>query len=157
MSQNLILSTQQLPEAKYDMEFLDSSFFRDRNPNQRLPTPAEVRALSVGDKLKPPPVIFEHLDLLVKFGPRVTVAEGQCLWIIKRILRDVVPVPEVYGWKVDGSEVFVYMQYSRGQRLKDRWESLSITEKTEICNQLGDIMRALRQVSQSPRDQFIGM
>jgi hypothetical protein len=120
MSQNLILPAQQLPEAQYDREFLDSSFFRDNNLNQRLPTPAEVRALSVGDTFKPPPVIFEHLHLLVKFGPRVTIAEGQCLWIIKRILRDVVLVPEVYGWKVDGSEVFVYMQYSRGQRLKDR-------------------------------------
>ena len=157
MSQNLILSSQQLPEAKEDIEFLDSSFFRLRTPDQRLPTPREVRALSAGNTFKAPNVIFEHLGLLVKFGPGVTIAEDQCLWIIKKILGDVVPVPEVYGWKVDGSEVFIYMQYIKGQQLRERWDILSIAEKTEICNQLSNIVTALRQVSQSPQDPFIGM
>lgn len=157
MSQNLILSSQQLPEAKEDIEFLDSSFFRLRTPDQRLPTPREVRALSAGNTFKAPNVIFEHLGLLVKFGPGVTIAEGQCLWIIKKILGDVVPVPEVYGWKVDRSEVFIYMQYIQGQRLKNRWGSLSTAEKIEICSQLGKITTALRQVSQPPCDPFIGM
>ena len=56
-----------------------------------------------------------------------------------------VPVPEVYGWRVDGRDVFIYMQLIRGDRLKDRWESLTITEKATICDELRDITTALRQ------------
>lgn len=71
--------------------------------------PPEVRALSGTDQARPQPrpVIFEHLNLIVKFGPHVTVAEAQCLWVIKRLLCDEVLVPEVYGWRVDGRDVFI--------------------------------------------------
>jgi aminoglycoside phosphotransferase (APT) family kinase protein len=62
-------------------------------------------------------VIFEHLNL---FGPQVAIAEAQCLCVIKKVLRDEAPVPEVYGWQVDGRDVFIYMQYVRGETLKDR-------------------------------------
>lgn len=74
-----------------------------------------------GQKIRPRPVIMEHLNLLVKFGPRVTIAEAQCLWLIRMTLGDRVPVPEVYGWRVDGNEVFIYMQLVQGVMLKDRW------------------------------------
>jgi hypothetical protein len=160
MSHNITISTQQLPEAQENMEFLDSSFFVSSSPDRSLPTPGEVRALLVGSRTKPHPVIFEHLGLLVKWGRYVTIAEAQCLHIIKKTLGDAVPVPEVYGWKVnyceDRSEVFIYMQYIQGQPLRDRWVDLSVTEKTDICSQLRKIITALRQVSQPSDDQFIG-
>ena len=147
----------QLPQVREEMDFLDSSFFQSKEHSQRLPTPAEVRALSGGENFQPPPVIIEHLNLLVKFGPCVTVAEAQCLWLIRRILGDKVPVPEVYGWRVDGLEVFIYMQLVRGVTLKDRWEHLSAAEKTSVCGQLCGMITSLRQVKQEPSDQFIGM
>ncbi|KAF7899003.1 uncharacterized protein EAF01_008216 [Botrytis porri] len=37
-------------------------------------------------------------------------AEAQCLWIIRKNLGDEVPVPEIYGWRVDGDYVFIYME-----------------------------------------------
>jgi hypothetical protein len=138
------------------MDFLDSSFFKS---NQCLPTPTEVRALSTASKLHthPPPVIFEHLNLLVKFGPRVTIAEAQTLWIVRKTLLNEVPVPEVYGCRVGGRNVFIYMQLVQGERLKERWDSLSIAAKTDICNELRTIVASLRRVKQDSSDPFIGM
>ena len=101
------------------MDFLDSYFFQSKEHSRCLPTPAEVRALSEVKIFQPHPVIVEHLNLLVKFGPHVTVAEAQCLWLVRRILGDKVPVPEVYGWRVVGLEVFIYIHLVRGVTLKD--------------------------------------
>ena len=70
-------------------EFLDSSFFQLHGLNQRLPTPEEVTALSDAGLLypRPPPVRFESLGLIVKFGYHVTIYEAQCLRIIKKGIR----------------------------------------------------------------------
>lgn len=144
--------------AKQEMDFLESSFFKTNGPNRRLPTPAEVRALSPTHTTKPqpPPVKFEHLNLIVKFGPHVSVAEAQCLWLIRRVLPHEVPVPEVYGWRVDGRHVFIYMQLIRGQTLKDRWKLLSGPDKAAVCDQICQIVKSLRQIRQDPHDKFIG-
>lgn len=149
-----------LPDAtKQEMDFLESSFFKTNGPNGRLPTPAEVRALSPTHiaKPQPPPVKFEHLNLIVKFGPHASVAEAQCLWLIRNVLPHEVPVPEVYGWRVDRRHVFIYMQLIRGQTLKDQWNSLSGSDKVAVCNQIRQIVRSLRQVEQDPHGRFIGM
>ncbi|TGO22418.1 hypothetical protein BPAE_0169g00260 [Botrytis paeoniae] len=106
-----------------------------------LPTPAEVLALSGNGQTKPqpPPVIFEHLNLLVKFGRYVTLAEAQCLWIIREDLGDEVPVPEIYGWRVDGDHDF-----------------MDDSDKTSVCEQLSKIISSLRSVEQDPQDSFVG-
>ncbi|KAH9221770.1 phosphotransferase enzyme family protein [Leptodontidium sp. 2 PMI_412] len=92
------------------MDFLESSFFKVNGQNQSLPTPSEVRALSgPKEKTQPLPVRFEHLNLLVKFGR----------------LGDDIPVPEVYGWRIDGDDVFIYMELIHGDTLKSRWDSMS--------------------------------
>jgi len=159
MSSNLQTHSSRLPDAtKPEMDFLESSFFKDNGPNQALPTPAEVRALSSAHKThpQPTPMKFEELNLIVKFGPHVNVVEAQCLWIIRKILHDEVPVPEVYGWRVDGFDTFIYMQLIRGDMLRDRWDSLSISDKTAVCDHLRQIMISLRQVEQDPDDPFIG-
>lgn len=102
------------------MDFLESSFFRPHDPHKHLPTPQEVRALSAGPSAQPDPVKFEELGLIVKFGPRVTVGEALCPWAIRRVLEDSAPVPEVYGWRIDGIEVFIYMELIQGDTLKER-------------------------------------
>ena len=150
----------QLPDGNQArMDFLESSFYKGHDSGRCLPSPVEVRASSGRNRPtpQPPPVKFEHLDLIVKYGPHVTVAEAQCLWMIKRVLREQVPVPEVYGWRVDGQDVFIYMEFLRGETLKDRWDFLSVGDRTTLCNHLHQIMESLRHVEQDPKDPFIGM
>ena len=145
--------------ALSQMEFLDSSFFQLHRPNHRLPAPAEVRALSGAGLVhpRPPPVKFESLSLIVKFGYHVTIYEAQCLRIIKRVFNDEIPVPEVYDWRVHDDQVFIYMQFIQGQVLIDQWDSLSISDKTVICDQLRGIVTSLRSIEQNPDNVFIGM
>jgi hypothetical protein len=40
----------------------------------------------------------------------------------------------VYGWRVDGMDVFIYMQLVQGQRLKEYWDDLGVeaSSKSEI-------------------------
>lgn len=149
----------QLPDgSKREMDFADSSFFR--MTNQSLPTLAQVKALSNGlyTDPQPNPVIFEDLNLLVKLGRNVKVSEAQCLWMIKRVLHDQVPVPEVFGWRVDeNGYVFIYMELIRGQTLNDRWDDLDHLDKAALSDQLCDIVKALRLLEQDPSDQYIGV
>jgi hypothetical protein len=149
------MHSSELPQTVQEMDFLDSSFFQSW-PREKLPTPAETRALSPGRTDRPLPVIMEHLNLLVKFGPHVIVAESQCLWFIRRTLGDIVPVPEIYGWRTDGPEVFLYMQLIRGVTLKQRWDYLSIAQRTSVCRQFCGIISTLRQIKQHPSERFIG-
>jgi aminoglycoside phosphotransferase len=73
------------------------------------------------------------------------------------VLGDEVPVPEVYGWRVHDDQVFIYMQLIQGQALIDQWDSLSISDKMVVCDQLRGIVTSLRSVEQDPDDVFIGM
>ena len=100
---------------------------------------------------------FEELGLIVKFGPHVTVEEALCTWAIRKVLRYEVPVPEVYGWRVDGSEVFIYMELIQGVTLKERWDTLSDHEKLSICDQLRNIIDSFGRLEQDPEDVFVGM
>ncbi|TGO64614.1 hypothetical protein BCON_0006g00160 [Botryotinia convoluta] len=158
MSTNPKIRASDLPDGtESSTDFLDSSFFQDYC-GQCLPTPAEVLALSGNGQTKPqpPPVIFEHLNLLVKFGRYVTVAEAQCLWIIKKDLGDEIPVPEIYGWRVDVDYVFIYMDLIRGVTLKHQWDFMDGSDKISVCEQLRKIISSLRSVEQDPQDLFIG-
>lgn len=141
----LLLS--QLPSDEMTtVDFRESSFFKK---HENLPTPDEVMAMSnYPDKsfYSPPPVIFECLGLLVKFGRRVTVAEAQCMWAVRKLLGDKVPVPEVFGWRVQNTVVFIYMQLIRGDTLADRWDNLSEENKLSICHDLHGMITSLREL-----------
>ena len=147
-----------LPSAtKLEMDFLESSFFKQLDATKSLPAPQEVRAFLRGPRVQPDPVRFEELGVIVKFGPHVTVEEALCMWAIRRVLRNDVPVPEVYGWRVDGPEVFIYMELIHGDTLKSRWDYLSTDDRTSICDQLGKITTSFRRLEQDPEDKFVGM
>ena len=116
MADNPQIDISSLPDAsKKSIDFLDSSFFKVHGPTRRLPTPAEVRALSEpgSNRTQPPPVKFEKLDLLVKFGPHVSVSEAQCLWMIRRTFGNRIPVPEVYAWRVGTTSFHIHAARSR--------------------------------------------
>jgi hypothetical protein len=143
--------------------FRESSFFRKPNAPLSLPTPTEVREVAshsenprAGLITRPPPVIFPNLGLLVKYGTEVTLAEGQCLLFIRNNLSEVVPVPEVYGWCKDGDQVFIYMELVNGMTLEKSWDTMIEGEKTSVCQQLHDMVDALRGVKQDSWPPFIG-
>ena len=67
-----------------------------------------------------------------------------------------VPVLEVYGWRVEGAYVFIYMELIQGKSVYNRWYYLSDLDGASICHQLRDIVSSLWQVEQDSTDSFIG-
>lgn len=110
----------------------------------------------VGPHVRPPPVILENLGLFVKWGSAVRISEGQCLYAIGQLLRDQVPVPELYGWREDGDEIFIYMEYLDAQTLEQAWDALGPDDRVSVCGELRKIYDKLRQLEQRPEDPFIG-
>ncbi|KAE9373190.1 hypothetical protein N431DRAFT_482290 [Stipitochalara longipes BDJ] len=134
--------------------FKESSFFSKGHGS--LPRPEDVRRLGNTDPwATPTPVSFPALNLLVKYSPRITFAEGQCIWAIQHFLPSV-PVPEIYGWCRNQGQIFLYVQLIDGITLADAWPDLVVEEKYEICVQLDRILGDLRQLKQDLADLFIG-
>lgn len=148
-----------LPNSEQkEIDFVDTSFFA-AGAERQLPTPTQVRALSkdIGTRAQPTPVKYEELGLLVKFGPHVTTVEALNLWTIKKVFGDDVPVPEVFGWRVDKEGyTFIYMELIEGPTLEECWDALDIREKRAINDQLCQIMGKLRNLAQDPSERFIG-
>ncbi|TVY19330.1 hypothetical protein LARI1_G002348 [Lachnellula arida] len=137
--------------------FNESTYFSEDGPNSSLPSPAIVRATQKArELLSSMTVRFEDLKLVVKYGTEITLAEAQCLWEIRRLLPNQVPVPEVYGWCEDGGEFFIYMELIQGETLENKWESLSKPERIDVCGQLRVMLSELRSLKQNPEDQFLG-
>jgi hypothetical protein len=134
-----------------NMTFFDTQFFAD---GHKLPTPAEVRDADAKPRSKDP-VVFPAMNLIVKYGGRIKISEGQCLWAIRRLCPNV-PVPEVYGWRTDEGQTFIYMENIEAPTLEAAWPELDAEEKNEICVQLRSIINELRQLRQDPSNQFIG-
>ncbi|KAB8261536.1 kinase-like domain-containing protein [Aspergillus pseudonomiae] len=149
----------ELPDpTKTEMDFIDTSFFTT-SPDRHLPEAAHVRALSmdIGIRAHPTPIKFENLNLIVKFGPHVTTLEALNLWMIKKVFHDRVPVPELFGWRIDTEGyVFIYMELIQGPTLQECWDCLSSMDKRAISSQLSLITKTLRRLEQDSSDQFIG-
>ncbi|CZR69067.1 uncharacterized protein PAC_18968 [Phialocephala subalpina] len=153
-NQGPYLLSSMLPSSE-DTYFKDTAFFACGNIS--LPTPADVRRAAgpTTTLYKPAPVVFASLNLIVKYGPTITVTEGQCLWAIRHLLPSV-PVPEVYGWCREQGETFIYMQLVEGITLEQAWPNFDIEDKYEICKQLQRILENLRQLKQDPSSPFVG-
>lgn len=93
MQLHATVSLNSLPSGSL-VTFEQSSFFSRNGPDTALPSPSEVLAKSATEDpyfkehINHPPVLFEPLGLVVKFGkdPTVTIAEGQCLWSLHQLL-----------------------------------------------------------------------
>lgn len=101
------------------------------------------------DTFRPKPVRYPAEKLLVKWGTDVTIAEGQCLWFLNRHLRQTVPVPQIYGWKTDEDQTFLYMELVEGLPLSERWGAFTPQEKADVCKQLGGMISGWRAIVQS--------
>jgi hypothetical protein len=155
-----------------DFDVKDSSFF---NKWRELPSPEQVRerataqwiagtsldkrkVLTYGGKhMRPSPTVFEDLGLVVKWGVQATILEAQSVYAVHSLLKDRVPVPEIYGWRTDGEEKFIYTQFIHGQTLEKAWDSLEVDERHAVCLALHTIIKNLRQLEQDPSDPFIGL
>jgi hypothetical protein len=123
------------------MDFLDSSFFKNKHPTPALPSPSEVRAKSKHSQHPyPEPLIFEPLNLIVQFGPHVSIIGAQSQWWVRAVLGEEIPLPELFGWGLDEGVVFIYMKLILGETLFDRWEDLTEEEKIVLCGQFRKIM-----------------
>lgn len=132
-----------------------------------LPTPSEIRSSSSGHnsrKLNDESYDgnywqqVEHypdLGLVVKYGRRTTVAEGQALWMIRQYCLDV-PVPEVYGWIQDGEETFIYLSYINGVTLCSRLHELTDEEIDQVAGELATMIRSWRRLRLPEGDVFVG-
>jgi hypothetical protein len=126
-------------------------------PAHWFPSPAEVRANPLlRETLGSCTTKFDSLNIVVKYGEDITVSEAHCLRALRRLLPDEVPVPEVYGWREDGGEVFIYMELITGVTLESQWATLSDQAKKEVIPQLCAIVKGLRKLHQDPSDRFIG-
>ena len=149
-----------------NITFSGSGFFKRNLHHHELPSPAQVRERAAhGDRIADrhnSPAIFAELGLLVKFGRYVTAAEGQCLWVVgnsrcSKTRGGPVPVPEVYGWRTDDAETFVYQELIEGDTLLDRWAGLSHNDKLSITKHLRDMIQSWRnELRSDPADPYVG-
>ncbi|KAF8961080.1 kinase-like domain-containing protein, partial [Flammula alnicola] len=79
-------------------------------------------------------------------------AEGQTLWALRQFLPEV-RVPEVYGWRREGVELFLFMELIEGETLMHRWKELTEQEKTAVCAELGPMVRALHRLKRPPEEE----
>jgi hypothetical protein len=155
------ISLAELPDTSLaQMDFLDSTWFKTHGRTHQFPTPEHVRSFSKPDQLTHP-VRFEDLGLIVKFGPDVSTSEAINLWAIRRAFQGLVPMPEVYGWRVlelegKNPEVFIYMQLMQGSTLEQRWPTLSFTEKQTICSDLHAMVSCFRGLRDNESEHVIG-
>ncbi|KAI1412040.1 hypothetical protein F5Y13DRAFT_50628 [Hypoxylon sp. FL1857] len=149
----------ELPCAE-TMTFRDSSFFKKNG--RELPSPEEIREKGIeinGYRTRspmPPPIIFEDLGLVVKYGSEITIAEAQCLWYFNNYMKDTVPTPELFGWRHDSGETFIYMELVNGDTLEDAWPLLNPEEQDMICEQLRTSVEAWRSLRQETEPYYIG-
>ena len=157
--------------AKFDVR--SSSFFQHYS---QLPSPEEVRSqararylagthwgwktrrVNAGYNSHPAPAVFEFEKILlfVKWGSDVRISEAQALYAIRNKCGESVPVPEIYGWRQDGDEMFLYMEAVRGKTLEEAWPTLIEDDRLHICSELRTIFYNLHYIKQDPSDRFIG-
>jgi hypothetical protein len=156
-----------LPDiSREEMDFLDTSFFKsaqDGSPRPELPSPAEIsQKYPEYTRGARGVAIFEDLGLVIKAGPSdyLRLEEAQTIWAIRQAFPDgEVPVPELFGWRKVGEQVFIYMSLIPGELLRDAWKTFTAVDKSSVCKQLAQVIAALRrlkQKGQSPLDHYIG-
>lgn len=128
-----------------------------------LPSPSAIRALNrnlggvrAENFYRPPPVHIPSLRLLVKYGADVTIDEAKTQKMIREKLCGQVPIPEVFGWVVDGGQGFIYMQLIQGETLQARWHNLAEPDRLSVCSQLKCMVASWRSLRQDGQECYIG-
>ncbi|KAJ5105922.1 phosphotransferase enzyme family protein [Penicillium alfredii] len=142
--------------------FPESSFFQT-NKEIALPTPAKIRAINEasGDFKKnyferAAPVTIPSLGLFVKYGRGISIVEAKTQRMVHNTLKDVVPIPEVFGWAEDKGQVFIYMALIEGDTLMKRWDGLNDDERHNISLELKYMVQQWRGLQPDTSESYIG-
>lgn len=93
--------------------------------------------------------------LVVKYGAGIRVTETQTQIMIRKHLKDQVPVPEVFGWTEDEGQVFIYMLMIEGVTLQERWVSMSEDGRRVVCEELRDMVKGWRSLEQDGHEPYV--
>ncbi|CAG7919695.1 unnamed protein product [Penicillium olsonii] len=119
--------------------------FQNTRPLPALPTTDEIRACT--NLLWDSPaskVVAVNDDIVVKYGGRVSIPEGQALVYLERHVPDV-PAPRLYAMYHDSDQLFLIMQRIPGVPLSSIWSSLAQSEKDDIITKLQLVFDAMRK------------
>ncbi|ROW10168.1 hypothetical protein VMCG_01852 [Cytospora schulzeri] len=145
--------------------FLQSSSIFQRNPQGTMfPSPKEVRSAhqksmhdnKALDSQAPHIVRYPSLGLHVRYSQRVRLNEAQALWLANHHLGTSFVAPEIYGWRKDGADTFLFMELIEGQPLDEVWGSLPEADRQEICKELRVATSKLGTLRQAKGYTFLG-
>lgn len=140
------------------VDFHQSSFFQRQDGKAEmpeLPTPSAVRAKDHGDIFGT--VAYPEMGLMVKYGleHKVAIHEAQTLQALRAAFpNNEVKCPEVYGWRSEESINYLYMSLMPGVTLDSVWDSLSVSEKTDIIDELRHMVTCLRSLEPGPNTRI---
>ncbi|KAF2010922.1 kinase-like protein [Aaosphaeria arxii CBS 175.79] len=84
------------------------------------------------------------LNFCIKFGDSVTLPEANALRFVAK--HTSIPVPKVHHAFMRNGKAYILMERIRGECVANRWHSLSDASKSEIFNQLKQMVQELRSV-----------
>ena len=84
------------------------------------------------------------LNLCIKFGETVTLAEAHALHFIAK--HTSIPVPAVYHAFVYRGKTYILMERVHGETMAKRWHLLSSISKASILSQLKGMIEELRSI-----------
>ena len=148
----LSIDVSALPDiTQSEMDFLDSSFFRPNNSVERpqLPSPSSIVAQygDGGTRI----IRIDALNMIVKidYTNHMRLEEVQTMLAIRQLFScDDLPVPEVFGWRLHGHQLFIYMSLIRGETLRQASPRLTQIDKISIQSDISRVIMLLRQIVQ---------
>ena len=146
----------------------NSKTFFDNWPHAKpLPTPAQIRSSTFDSTFR----ILHHrehgpyaqrvlhipdLGLVIKHGPRTTIAEGQTLWAVGKYCPQV-RVPTVYGWFQDGDFRRLHRLHSHLRLLGAHVSRFTTKEEMDVVEPpnltISDNNNNSEQQQQQPQEQ----
>lgn len=128
-------------------------FYNDNIPT--LPSADEIRRCTeIIKERSTSKVVAVNDKIIAKFGSGIKSWEGQALLYLEREVPGV-RAPRLYGMYEDSTELFLVMERIPGVQLDSIWDSLTVTEKDSIVEQLRLIFQTLR-ATECPWPNFIG-
>lgn len=141
-----------------------SSFFQKNAKGTVFPSPEDVRSAHQksmqGQKALEPQaphiVRYPSLGLCVKYSQRVHLNEARALFLVNRHLGKSFPAPEIYGWRKDGADAFIYMELLEGEPLDDVWHLVPEVDRQAVCDELHAAISQLGTLRQAKEQSFLG-
>lgn len=129
--------------------------FQNSQPQPTLPTTDEIRACTdILGETSATKIVAVNDDIVVKYGRRVDIWEGQALVYLERYVPEV-SAPRLYTMYYDSEQLFLIMQRVPRVQLDSIWSSLAPSEKNDIIAKLQLIFDTMRKV-ECPWPNFFG-